>query len=136
MLKKNILSTFLFIGLAIFSAAPAYGQGDILPAASGGTAGCPSGDATYCGNYALSDFMVLAINISRVILGLVGSLSLIMFVYGGVTFMVSAGSADKVGQAKKIIIAAVIGLGIVFASYLIIKFTLGSLGLNWNGGAI
>ena len=136
MFKKNLFVVIL-LGLFIFNISFAYGV-VILPPATG-DATCRSGDtavndATYCGNYTVNDFMVLAINISKWILGIVGSLALIMFIYGGFMFLISAGSADKVTQAKKIIVAAVIGLLIVFTSWLIIKFVMGSMGLNWNGG--
>ena len=95
----------------------------------------PNASAYSDGSYTLNDILIIAIGASRWILGIVGSLTLIMFIYGGFTFLVSAGSSDKVGQAKKIIVAAVIGLLIVFSSYLIIKFALASLGLDWNGKA-
>jgi len=148
MLKKNIMLIILLFGLTLAAIAPAYGQG-ILPPATGpipagtvaGQPDCqaPAGSslsaASYCGDYSVNDFLSLAINISKWILGIVGSLSLIMFIYGGFMFLISGGSADAVGHAKKILVAAVIGLIIVFASYLIIKFALGALGLNWNGGA-
>ena len=138
-MTKKIFFSLLFGGLIFFNASLAYGQG-ILPDAHGtATKGCvaPVGsgisDATYCGNYNLDDFMRLAVNISRWILGIVGSLSLIMFIYGGFMFLISAGSSESVTKARKIIVAAVVGLIIVFASYLIIKFVLGSIGINWNG---
>ncbi|MFA5184535.1 MAG: hypothetical protein WC456_03340 [Patescibacteria group bacterium] len=113
----------------------------ILPEASGpimkypdGTTNCPSGyTAEQCGLYTVNDFIALAINVSKWIFGIVGSLALIMFIYGGFMFLISAGSADTVGKAKKIIIAAAIGLVIVFSSYLIIQFVLKSMGLNWDG---
>ncbi len=129
MSKKNII-TAIFLGLFVFNVSLAYGQG-IVPSASGKA--CSAGDATYCGNYEINDFIVLAINISKWILGMVGSLSLVMFIYGGVLFLISGGGSEKITQAKKIIVAAIIGLVIVFASYLIIKFVLGSMGLTWSG---
>lgn len=88
------------------------------------------------GNYTIDDFVILAIRISRIILGIVGSLSLIMFIYGGFMFLISAGSSESITKARKIIIAAIIGLIIVFASYLIIKFVLGAIGIDWNGQKI
>ena len=142
MLKKNILFITLLLSFTVLIAAPAYGQTStpILPSATGNTsaATCKNPatggyDATYCGDYALDDFVRLAINVSKWILGIVGSLSLVMFIYGGFMFLISAGSADTVGQAKKILIAAVIGLIIVFSSYLIIQFVLASIGLKWDG---
>jgi hypothetical protein len=51
-----------------------------------------------------------------------------MFVYGGISFLIAAGSSEKVTKAKGIITAAVVGLIIVFSSYLIIKFALSALG--------
>jgi len=129
MLKKNIF-LIVFLGLFVFNISLAYGQG-IIPEATGKP--CSGGDATYCGNYELNDFIALAINVSKWILGIVGSLALVMFIYGGVLFLISGGGSEKISQAKKIIIAAVIGLIIVFASYLIIRFVMGSMGLDWSG---
>lgn len=93
----------------------------------------PQGGAYDTGNYELNDFMEMGINVSNIILGVVGSLALLIFVYGGIMMVISAGNTEKVSKAKGIIMAAVIGLGIVFISYLIIKFVMGALGVNWQG---
>ncbi|MFA5023907.1 MAG: hypothetical protein WC523_03045 [Patescibacteria group bacterium] len=131
MLKKLAFTGLLFT-LIFINFSSVYGEG-IIPEATGPvTEGCVGG-ATYCGDYALNDFVVLAINASRWILGIVGSLALLMFIYGGVMFLISAGSSEKIGQARKIIVAAAVGLLIVFASFLIIKFVLASMGITWNG---
>lgn len=134
MLKKIILiSLFFTVSLLIFSPALVYGQasGGIIP--QSGTEGCPANYEGNCGDYNLDSFVQLAVNVSRWILGIVGSLTLLMFIYGGFMFLISTGSSDKVTEARKIITAAVIGLLIVFASFLIIKFVLGSMGITWNG---
>jgi len=98
----------------------------------------PSTDGTKYtnGDYSLNDILGIAIKASQWILGIVGSLTLLMFIYGGFTFLISGGSSDKIGDAKKIITAAAVGLIIVFSSYLIIKFVIGSLGLGWDGQAV
>lgn len=75
-----------------------------------------------CGTYELNDFAQLGLQVAKLILGLVGSLTLLAFVIGGVMFLVSAGSNEKVAQAKKIITGAVIGLVVVLASYTIVFF--------------
>lgn len=139
-MSKTNLFLLTFLSFFLINIPLVYGAG-IIPKATGETA--PSGcvdrakelniDAkTYCGNYAINDFITLAINIARWILGIVGSLSLVMFIYGGFMFLISAGSSESVTKAKQIIVAAVIGLAIVFSSYLIIKFTLDSMGIDWN----
>lgn len=108
----------------------------LIPADHKGPNSCPSGYTGNCGDYNVDDFLILAINASRIILGLVGSLTLLMLVYGGFTFLISGGSSETVGQARKIIVAAVVGLLIVFTSFLIIKFVLKSMGVDWNGEKI
>jgi len=125
--KKIILiSLFLTLSFILIGTGKAMAATSIID---------PSASAYAEGNYTLNDILSIAIGASRYILGIVGSLTLIMFIYGGFTFLISGGSSEKVGQAKKIIVAAVIGLLIVFSSYLIIKFVLASLGLDWNGKA-
>lgn len=135
MTKKKIFSLIiitLFLGLALTFQVSAQGM---LPEATGSSDCSKDGtmSPTDCGDYAISDFLALAINISKFVFGIIGSLTLLMFVYGGVMFLISAGSADKVGQAKKIITAAVVGLLIVFGSWLIINFVFKAMGLNWQG---
>lgn len=142
MLKKIIIVlTFAF---ALSLSIQAVSAAGLLPNASGSdwqSTQCKAPDgsgmdsATYCGDYTLNDFVRLAILASQWILGIVGSLSLIMFIYGGFMFLISSGSSDKVGQAKKIITAAIIGLIIVFSSWLIIRFVTQAIGATqpFNG---
>lgn len=133
MFKKIIVfSILLTFSLLILTPVFVNGQG-LVPESVGG---CPAGYEGNCGNYNLNSFIELAVNISRWILGIVGSLTLLMFIYGGIVFLISAGSSEKIGEAKKIITAAVIGLLIVLSSFLIIKFVLKSMGIEWNGEQI
>lgn len=63
--------------------------------------------------------------VSRIIsyvLGLIGTVSLILFIYGGLIWMTSAGSPDKVKKGRDIIVWAVIGMAVVFTSYILVKF--------------
>lgn len=74
------------------------------------------------GTCQVSDFTILLIRVSQIILGLTGSLSLLAFVYGGTMFLVSSGNKETVEKAKSTLIGAVVGMFIVFASYTIIGF--------------
>jgi len=93
----------------------------------------PQGAKYQDGSYELNDLIEVGTTVAKFILGIVGSLALIMFVYGGVMMLISAGNSEKVGKAKNIIIAAVVGLVIVFFSYAIIVFVMKSLGVSWTG---
>lgn len=54
------------------------------------------------------------------ILGILGSLSLLMFVWGGITWMTAAGNDEKIKKAKNTIVYAVLGLIMAFLSYTIV----------------
>lgn len=86
------------------------------------------------GDYELNDVLRVGVRMTKIILGVVGSLALLFFVYGGVMFLISAGSSDKVSKAKGIIVNAVIGLAIVFLSYLIVQFVMNALSATGKGG--
>jgi len=51
------------------------------------------------------------------VLGIVGSLALLMFVFGGLTWMTSSGNAEKIQKGKNIIVWAAIGLVIIFFAH-------------------
>ena len=82
------------------------------------------------GDFTLNDFVRVGMRVTEIILGIVGSLALLMFIYGGLMFIISSGNSEKVTKAKEIIIGAVIGLVIVFTSYMIIQFTIDALGIE------
>jgi len=76
----------------------------------------------------LSDLIQLLINAAQIILGLSGSFALLMFVYGGGLWLFSGGQSEQVEKGKKTLVAAVLGLAVVFLSWTIINFILVSLG--------
>lgn len=84
------------------------------------------------GDYNLNDVRNYAVYLMSLILSLVGTISLLAFVYGGITLLLSAGSSDKVKKGLDIIKAAVVGLVITFASVLIINLFFGGLNVSWN----
>lgn len=62
------------------------------------------------------------------ILGIIGSLSLLIFIYGGLTWMTSGGNEEKVKKGKQIIVWAVFGIVIIFTSYSILNLVFEILG--------
>jgi len=65
--------------------------------------------------------------IIRAILGFLGILALLVVMYGGFVWMTAGGSADKIEQAKKILINGAIGLLIILSSFLIVQFIISKL---------
>ena len=92
----------------------------------------------YCGEYSLNDIVSVGVKATTILLSLSGSVALLFFIYGGVTFLISGGSAEKVTKGKTIITNSVIGLLIVFSSFMIIQYSMTELGYEsgafgkWN----
>jgi len=90
--------------------------------------GCVSaavtGNATGLGD---TDPREMAANVVNVILGFLGIIAVILILAGGFMWMTAAGNEDKVGTAKKVMTAGVVGLVIVLAAFGIAKFVIGAL---------
>ena len=65
--------------------------------------------------------------LTSTILLIVGFISVIMLVYGGLRYILSGGDSKKVTDAKNTVLYAIIGLIISLLSYAIIKFVLHSV---------
>jgi|GEM_PF-3345840 len=110
--------------------------GPILPNPSGDKSKCPEGYDGNCGNYSLNDLIRIAVNISRWILGISGSVLFAMFIYGGFTWILAAGSSEDIKNGKEIIKNAVIGLIIIFSAYTAINYILYGFGFAKQDGEI
>lgn len=86
----------------------------LLPACANQAGGCET----------LDSLIQLGVNYGRFIMGLAGSLALLFFVWGGFLLLTSAGSVDKVKQGKNKMVAATVGLIIIFSAFTIVKFGL------------
>lgn len=68
--------------------------------------------------------------IGRIILGVtgvVGSIALAMFLYGGFLWLTAAGKDDQVSKGKDTLVWAALGLALIFASYSLVNFIFGAL---------
>lgn len=64
----------------------------------------------------------------RAALGIIGSLTLIAFVAGGLMWVVSAGNAERVKRGLNTMLYAGIGLAVIFTAYAVLQLLLGGLG--------
>lgn len=82
------------------------------------------------GNCQLNDVVNTGISVVQFILGISGSVALLMFIYGGFLWVTSAGNSEKVNQGKSAVTNAVIGLVIVFVSYTAVVYGLQAFGVG------
>lgn len=64
----------------------------------------------------------------QILTGVSGSIALLMFVWGGVVWLTSGGSPEKVQKGKKVFTWASIGLLIIFGSYALVNAIFGAIG--------
>jgi hypothetical protein len=69
----------------------------------------------------------LATRILRILLGVVGSLGLLMFVWGGFLWLTAAGEERRIKQGWNTMVWAAIGMAAIFGAYVITKFIIDAL---------
>ncbi len=70
---------------------------------------------------------------TNMLLFIIGALSVIMIIVGGIRYVVSGGNSAQVTAAKNTILYAIVGLVVAFLAYAAINFLLGSL-TSGSGG--
>jgi hypothetical protein len=136
--KSAAVLCLIFLSFILLFPAIVFAQGTLLDSTNGASFEncnkCVITDATklknvtvdvckqYCGAYGTNDFFQILVDASDIILGVVGALSLLAFVAGGMMFLLSGGSQTWVTRGRATLVGAVIGLFIVFFSYTMIKF--------------
>ena len=125
MIKKTLLSFLIIIGL--------FGPLEILavnwlPLVPCGREGAPP----VCN---LCHFWQLGSNIINfLIFGLAVPLTIILFIWAGVLLLTSGGSEERIKTGKKVFTNTVIGIVIVFTSWLIIDTAIKRLVFRREGG--
>lgn len=89
------------------------------------------GDTCQCraqGICSLAEITQVAVNIIILILGISGTVALLMFIYGGWNWVFAQGRSDYIQTGKDTMKHAIIGLAIIFGAYAIINFVIAVLG--------
>lgn len=82
---------------------------------------CPSGSFNVLCNLDIQKLITNGINLIFVVAAL---LALVFLIIGGVKWLTSQGEKEGVNKARETIVASIVGLVIIFLSYLIINFIL------------
>jgi len=67
-------------------------------------------------------------NVVNIVLGFLGILAVIIIMYAGFKWMTASGNEEQVGEARKMLLQAVIGLIIIMAAWVIINFVTTEIG--------
>ncbi len=66
--------------------------------------------------------------ITNVLLFLIGAISVIMLIIGGIRYVVSGGDSSAVTGAKNTILYAIVGIVVAILAYALVNFVIGSFG--------
>lgn len=116
-----VLAAALATASSVFAAPdqPAKKQRNVeLINPIGGTVEKPQG---------VTDLRVVVGKVIKKALGVIGSLTLVVFIYGGFLWLTSAGNDEKVRTGTQTMMWAVIGICIIFGSYVILGLVLKGL---------
>ena len=78
------------------------------------------------GAFGTADLRDTIVSLVNVLLGFLGIIAVIIILWGGFKWMTAAGNEEQVGEARNMIIAGIIGLAIIIASFAISKFVIQS----------
>ncbi|PIS32561.1 MAG: hypothetical protein COT39_03835, partial [Parcubacteria group bacterium CG08_land_8_20_14_0_20_48_21] len=73
------------------------------------------------------EFREAIMAVINILMGFLGIVALIVILLGGFFWMTAGGNDDRIAQGRGYIIAGVIGLVIIFASYALITFVINSM---------
>ncbi len=70
-----------------------------------------------------SEPIYIIARITQAVLGVVGAITLLVFIYGGFKLIFSGGNEEKINKGRSTLLWAVIGLAIILSSYAILDYT-------------
>lgn len=127
-LQGLLLVPFIALGLSVFTPvvapAGAIGIQDGADAAQGedqtGDAACLFGTEPGCTGDGIFR------TITNVLLFIIGAISVIMLIVGGIRYTVSGGDSAAITSAKNTILYAIIGIIVAILAYAVVNFVIGS----------
>lgn len=106
----------------VVMAAPSGCDSDSLSISSG--ANCAQGKDQPTDLFGSSGIFETIVNI---LLFLIGAISVIMLIYGGIRYTISGGDSNSVTAAKNTILYAIVGIVVAVLAFAVVKFVVGSL---------
>ena len=120
-IKQAVVALALVVGVGILAAPATVGAVNVFEA-------CPAtptaNDSAVCKSKG-DDIKTIIGPVVNTLLFLVGIVSVIVIIIGGIMYTVSGGDTGGVTKAKNTILYAVIGLAVAFMAYAIVNWVLG-----------
>ena len=127
-MKKSIkimLAGILMIPILALSIAPQHAFAELN--ITDGAKAAKSGDSATCLFTSSSCDNGIFTTITDAALYVIGAVSVLMLIYGGIRYTISGGNEKDVTAAKNTILYAIIGIIVALLAFAIVNFVLGTL---------
>ena len=119
---KNILISTLTVAVMVFGVSIIYQTGNTEIAGAVNSEITSGMNATSAGTSTPTDANVVIKNVTNIMFFIIGAVSVIMLIYGGIRYTTSGGNANSVTAAKNTVIYSIVGLVISIFAYAIVNF--------------
>ena len=119
---KSILISTLMVAVMVFGVSIIYQTGNTEIAGAINSEITSGMNATSAGTSTPTDVNVVIKNVTNIMFFIIGAVSVIMLIYGGIRYTTSGGNANSVTAAKNTVIYSIVGLVISILAYAIVNF--------------
>lgn len=126
-IKQLIVAVVVVTGIVTYLPASTALAIDVTDQACQGYAANDPNSPAICQASASNDIGNIIQTVINILLFVVGAISVVMIIVGGIRYATSAGSADAVKAAKNTVLYAIVGLVVAFLAFAIVNWVLGAL---------
>ena len=119
---KSILISTLTVAVMVFGVSIIYQTGNTEIVGAINSEITSGMNATSAGTSTPTNANVVIKNVTNTMFFIIGAVSVIMLIYGGIRYTTSGGNANSVTAAKNTVIYSIVGLVISILAYAIVNF--------------
>ena len=119
---KSILISTLMVAVMVFGVSIIYQTGNTEIAGAINSEITSGMNATSAGTSTPTDANVVIKKVTNTMFFIIGAVSVIMLIYGGIRYTTSGGNTNSVTAAKNTVIYSIVGLVISILAYAIVNF--------------
>ena len=119
---KSILISTLMVAVMVFGVSIIYQTGNTEIAGATNSEITSGMNATSAGTSTPTNANVVIKNVTNIMCFIIGAVSVMMLIYGGIRYTTSGGNTNSVTAAKNTVIYSIVGLVISILAYAIVNF--------------
>ena len=119
---KSILISTLMVAVMVFGVSIIYQTGNTEIAGAVNSEITSGMNATSAGTSTPTNANVVIKNVTNTMFFIIGAVSVIMLIYGGIRYTTSGGNANSVTAAKNTIMYSIIGLVVAILAFAVVNF--------------